>query len=93
MNWTDLVRIGATSCGGQIDLKNVNIGFITQDGPVLTPDGELLVRELLHGANGAEVVEVKTGVGLAPRGRKARVKAEATPVAEDGSDGDDQTTE
>ncbi len=47
MNWDDLVRAGAVSCGGQIDFKNTNIGFLTADGPILTPDGEALVRSAL----------------------------------------------
>jgi hypothetical protein len=41
-----LLALGFTCTGGQIDRENVNYGFLTADGPVLTPEGEALVKSL-----------------------------------------------
>lgn len=41
-----LMALGFTVAGGQIDRDNVNFGVLTKDGPVLTPQGEALAKEL-----------------------------------------------
>lgn len=83
MDMRKLEQLGVTSVGGQLDFRNVNIGFLTQDGPVLTPDGEAMLRELTEAPD-----PVLIDINPRPkRGRKAR------HVDEDGSDDDNQTTD
>ncbi|NVN99289.1 MAG: hypothetical protein HXX17_08195 [Geobacteraceae bacterium] len=41
-----LEALGFICVAGQIDREGVNYGFLTPDGPVLTPDGEELVKAL-----------------------------------------------
>lgn len=46
MTLDQITALGATVCAGQIDLHNKNIGFLSPDGPVLTPDGEEALKAL-----------------------------------------------
>lgn len=41
-----LLALGFVVVAGQIDRGNKNYGFCTPNGPVLTPEGEALVKEL-----------------------------------------------
>jgi len=41
-----LLALGFHCVAGQIDRDGINYGFLTQDGPVLTPEGEELVKSL-----------------------------------------------
>lgn len=41
-----LAELGFEVCGGQIDYRGVNYGFLTKDGPVLTDDGQIMAGQL-----------------------------------------------
>lgn len=46
MDIDQLLALGFDCCGGQLDYKQKNYGFLAKDGPVLTPEGQALVAEL-----------------------------------------------
>lgn len=46
MDMDKLSALGFVVNAGQIDRGNVNYGFLTAAGPVLTPDGEALAKSL-----------------------------------------------
>lgn len=71
MTLDKIQALGATVCAGQIDLNGVNIGFLSADGPVLTPEGEEALKELVYDPLDAP----------APRARSRR-KAKATDVVD-----------
>jgi hypothetical protein len=53
-----LEALGFHCVAGQIDRDNVNYGFLTPDGPVLTPEGEDLVKSLTKKARKAAAASV-----------------------------------
>lgn len=71
MTLDKILALGATVCAGQIDLANKNIGFLSPEGPVLTPDGEEALKALVYDPLDAP----------APQARKR--KARAADVVED----------
>jgi hypothetical protein len=42
----EITNLGFVVTAGQVDRENVNYGFLSADGPVLTPEGEELVASL-----------------------------------------------
>lgn len=48
-----LLALGFQCTAGQIDRDNVNYGFLSADGPVLTAEGEELVKQLTKKARRA----------------------------------------
>lgn len=46
MDLEQLTRLGFTVCGGQIDRDGVNYGFLSTDGPVLTPEGAAMAQKV-----------------------------------------------
>lgn len=51
MTIEELLARGVTCCGGALDFRNVNIGRMTADGPLITPDGEALLNGEAYSAN------------------------------------------
>jgi hypothetical protein len=51
-----LIALGFHCTAGQIDRDNINYGFLTADGPVLTPEGEELVKSLTKKSRKAAAV-------------------------------------
>lgn len=45
-----LMALGFTVTGGMIDRAGVNYGVLTKEGPLLTPEGEAVARELAAAA-------------------------------------------
>lgn len=66
-----LLEMGFEIVGGKLDYKHVNYGQMTPDGPLLTPEGE----ELVKSRGWASQSEVKRG-----RPRKAEVEAAPEPA-------------
>ena len=73
MELAQLKSLGFSISGGQIDRGNTNYGFLSADGPVLTPEGEELVRALQVSAP-----EPKPESEAPRRGR--RTKADPDPM-------------
>lgn len=72
MTLAELEALGFLVTAGQIDHGNANYGFLTPDGPVLTPEGEELAAKLKQETPAQETDD-------APR-RGRRRKADAEPA-------------
>lgn len=46
MDAAQLEALGFSICAGQIDKGHTNYGFLSAEGPVLTPEGEELAKSL-----------------------------------------------
>ena len=73
MTVEQLLALGFTFVAGQIDRGHKNYGFLTADGPLLTPEGEALVRSLDAVVSPA-----------AKRGRPRKADGEAAPESAEG---------
>lgn len=69
MDMDKLTSLGFVVTAGQIDRGNVNYGFLTAEGPVLTPEGEALARTL-------DAPAVEEAPVAPKRGRPRKVEAE-----------------
>lgn len=47
MNIKQLQDLGFEFCAGKIDRRGKNYGVLVKDGPLLYPEGEALVEELM----------------------------------------------
>ncbi len=80
MNLEKLLSLGATVCGGRIDYKGKEIGFLAPGGePVLVPDAVSYLATP-EGVVSAATGEVSAG---ARRGRPRKSDAADTPVADE----------
>lgn len=80
MNGPQLVELGFDICGGQIDYRGKNYGFLTKHGATLTPEGEELAAALA----GRQVMAATPPVTEGPRrGRPKKVEEAVVRSAED----------
>lgn len=73
MDIQTLLNYGFDVVAGQIDYQGKNYGFLTPDGPVLTPDAENVVLALA--AKVADRMEAGVAAGPTPPPRTKAVKA------------------
>lgn len=80
MNAQQLVDLGFDICGGQVDYRGKNYGFLTKSGATLTPEGEELVAALA----GRQIMAATPPVTDGPRrGRPKKVEEPVIKPAED----------
>lgn len=66
MTVEQLLALGFTFVAGQIDRGHKNYGFLTADGPVLTPEGEALAKSLVPTVAKAAVPHKRRKIDVEP---------------------------
>jgi len=80
MNLEKLLAQGAVICGGQVDMDNVNIGFVSADGDfVVTPEGAARLARMKAG------IAEQTPSGARAARRRAAAAAEDAVVTKETS--------